>query len=150
LEIHSLLVDQNVLKIQIVQEIEYARIKNVLIPAQDFVASMLFAQLQIMYQAVIVFKVTLVTLQWLVTQYQLSQLLLRNPVTQIAVVYTVTSEMSEVPVYATAYQVMLEIPQIVDLSVLLTQNVNKTMLVSTKSVNHLVELESVVKMQNVM
>jgi hypothetical protein len=75
LEIHSLLVDQNVLKIQIAQEIECAGIKSVLILAQDFVALMLSAQFQTMYQVVIVYKVTLVTHLWLVIQYQLSQLL---------------------------------------------------------------------------
>ena len=68
LEIHSLLVDQNVLKIQIAQEIECAGIKSVLILAQDFVALMLSARFQTMYQVVIVYKVTLVTHLWLVTQ----------------------------------------------------------------------------------
>jgi hypothetical protein len=58
--------------------------------------------------------------------------------------------MLEVPVFAIAYQVMLEIHQIADLNVLSIQNVNKTWLVLTKSVNHLVDPESVVKMQNVM
>lgn len=70
--------------------------------------------------------------------------------TPIAVVCIVTSAMLEVPVFAIAYQVMLEIHQIADLNVLSTQNVNKTWLVLTKSVNHLVDPESVVKMQNVM
>ena len=67
-EIHSCLVDQNVLKIQTVPEIECAEIKSVLIPVQDFVVSMLFAQFQTMYHNVIAYKVTLVTLLWPVTQ----------------------------------------------------------------------------------
>jgi hypothetical protein len=126
LVIHSSPVDQNVLKIQTVQEIEYAEIKSVSIPAQDFVVSMLFAQYQIISQDVIVYKVTLAIPLWLVIQYPLSQLLKKwNPVTQIDVVYTVTSAMLEVLVFAIVYQVILEIHQIVDQSVLSTQNVNK-------------------------
>ena len=67
LEIHSCLVDQNVLKTQIVQETKFVGIKSVLIPAQDCVVSMLFALFQTMFQDVIVYKVTLVTPQCLAT-----------------------------------------------------------------------------------
>ena len=67
LEIHSCHVDLNVLKIMIVQQIEYAKIKSVSTPVQDCVVSMLFAQFQTIDQAVIVYKVTLVTPQCLVT-----------------------------------------------------------------------------------
>jgi hypothetical protein len=67
LGIHSCHVDLNVLKITTVQQIECARIKNVSIPAQDCVVSMLFAQFRTIDQAVIVSKVTRVTPQSLVT-----------------------------------------------------------------------------------
>jgi hypothetical protein len=65
LGIHSYLVTQNVLKITTVHQIEYARIKSVLTPVQDFVVLMLFAQFQITSQVVIVSKVTRVTQQCL-------------------------------------------------------------------------------------
>ena len=57
LEIHSCHVDLNVLKIMIVQQIEYAKIKSVSTPVQDCVVSMLFAQFQAMFQVVIVLYV---------------------------------------------------------------------------------------------
>ena len=65
LGIHSYLVTQNVLIITTVNQIEYAGIKSVLTPAQDFVVTILFAQFQTMFQLVIVSKVTLVTHQCL-------------------------------------------------------------------------------------
>ena len=68
LGIHSWRVDQNVLKIMIVLEIGYAGIKSVSIPVQDCVVSMLFALFPIMFQGVIVSKVTRVTLQYLATE----------------------------------------------------------------------------------
>jgi hypothetical protein len=67
LEILSCHVDLNVLKIMIVRQIEYARIKSVLTLVQDCVVSMLFAQFRTIDQAVIASKVTLVTPQCLVT-----------------------------------------------------------------------------------
>ena len=65
LEIHSCHVDLNVLKIMIVRQIEYARIKSVSIHAQGYVVTTLFAQFQTMFQVVIVAKVTLATHQCL-------------------------------------------------------------------------------------
>ena len=61
----GILANQNVLKILTVQQIVNARIKSVLTPAQDFVATILFAQFQTMFQVVIVAKVTRVTHQCL-------------------------------------------------------------------------------------
>ena len=57
LGIHFHHANQNVLKIRTVQQIEYARVKSVSTPAQDFVVSILFAQFQTMLQVVIVSKV---------------------------------------------------------------------------------------------
>ena len=56
LEIHSHHADQNVLKIATVQQIEYAGIRSVSNPAQDFVVSIRSAQFQTMFKVVIVSK----------------------------------------------------------------------------------------------
>ena len=68
LGIHFHHANQNVLKIRTVQQIEYARVKSVSTPAQDSVAPILFAQFQIIFEVVIVAKVTRVTHQGLANQ----------------------------------------------------------------------------------
>lgn len=104
LEIHSLLVDQNVLKIQIAQEIECAGIKSVLILAQDFVALMLSAQFQTMYQVVIVYKVTLVTHLWLVTQVRN----LKNIFTTIFCTFNFQMKADPVKIYFSLKNIFLD------------------------------------------
>ena len=69
LEIHSYLVDLNVLKIKIVLGQKFVKIKNVSTLVQDYVASMQSVMYKTILLAVIVCKDILEILLWLVTKY---------------------------------------------------------------------------------
>jgi len=125
LAIHSCLVDQNVLKILIVQEPKFAQIKSVSTHALDYVVSTLFVPFQIMYPNAIAYKGTLATLQCHVTKS--SNLSLKRWILAeiVLVVNTVANEKETDNVFAHVYLDTLVTRPTADLNVWSVQNVAK-------------------------